>query len=159
MKWMLLFLTLFSLPSWSNSQSGLVPFETDFCTSYPEGTLRHPDQWKHCCIEHDLYFWAGGSSQDREKTDLRLRSCIESTGAKFQAKLMYYAVKIGGMSPVRFKSKQLGNAWGSSRSRYEKLNEQETFLILHDLEWENDSIPLPMKQSFKLQLLGRLESK
>jgi hypothetical protein len=159
MKWMIIFFLFFSLSSWGNSQDSLNPFETDYCTSYSEGTLGHPNQWKHCCVEHDLYFWAGGSSQDRKKTDLRLKSCVESTGAKFHAYLMFYGVKIGGMSPVRFKSKQWGNAWGQGRSRYEKLNEQETFLVLHHLDLENSSLPLPLKNSFKQQLLGRLESK
>jgi hypothetical protein len=133
-------------------------FTTDFCTAYPEGTLSRPYLWRHCCIEHDLFFWAGGSLDDRKKTDLELKACVEKTGESLQAKLIYIAVTVGGKSPLRFKSRQWGNAW-TGRTRYESLSESETYALLETLEREDLHVSTELKQSFRERLLSRLDSK
>ena len=68
----ILLLTIFSLNSWAMSDPDLKPFATDYCTLYVEGTHQQPNLWRHCCVEHDLYFWAGGSLDDKKATDLNL---------------------------------------------------------------------------------------
>lgn len=135
----------------------LKPFLTDYCTAYSEGTREKPDLWKHCCVEHDLYFWAGGSHDDRKETDLRLKSCVEATGEVAIARLIYLAVTIGGNSPIRFKTKEWGHSW-EKRERYLSLTESETALILQAIETTSSQDLTPeLRQSFKEQLNSRLD--
>lgn len=149
------FLVLLSAPS--EASEDFKPFLTDYCTSYPEGTRAKPDLWKHCCEEHDLFFWGGGSLEDRKATDLRLKSCVEATGERVQARLIYAAVSLGGRSPIRFKTKQWGNAFEESRPRYQALSEQETTDLVHYLETHNPELSEKLKQKFKDQLNSRLD--
>jgi hypothetical protein len=158
MKKMIILLVFITFSSWAQSDLSLKPFVTDYCTAYAEGTRAQPNLWKHCCEEHDLYFWAGGSLEDRKTTDLRLRACVEKTGAKTQAALIYAAVSIGGSSPIRFKTKQWGNSW-IDRKRYLSLSETETATIIQYLETHNFELSVERKQSFKEQLHSRLDSK
>ena len=95
MKIYLLLVSLISFSVMAKEDGNLKPFLTDYCTAYSEGTREHPDLWKHCCIEHDLYFWAGGSRDERKQTDLRLKHCVEATGEVEIARLIYLAVSIG----------------------------------------------------------------
>lgn len=132
------------------------PFVTDYCTSYPEGTRERPGLWKHCCEEHDLFFWAGGSLEDRNATDLRLKSCVEATGEVLQARLMYLAVAIGGRSPIRFKTKQWGNAY-PQRQRYLALTEEETLELLHGLSTQVPPVSPTLMQELSTQLNSRLD--
>lgn len=158
---MRIFICLFMLVSslsYSAEKEVLKPFLTDYCTAYAEGTREKPELWKHCCVEHDLYFWAGGSKDDRKKTDLRLKSCVEATGAHTQARLIYMAVSIGGSSPIRFKTKQWGHAW-EERPRYVSLNENETALVLQYVETLSSDVTPELKQSFKEHLNSRLDNK
>ena len=158
MKKMIMLLVLISLNGWAKSDWSLRPFETDYCTAYAEGTRAQPNLWKHCCEEHDLYFWAGGSLDDRKTSDLRLKTCVEKTGARTQAVLIYTAVSIGGSSPIRFKKKQWGHAW-EGRQRYVSLTEDETSKIIHHLDTHNQEMSADLKQSLKEQLNSRLDSK
>jgi len=158
MKILPMILLLSSLQSWARSQTQLKPFVTDYCTAYVEGTREQPNLWKHCCEEHDLYFWAGGSLEDRKTSDLRLKSCVEKTGARTQAVLIYTAVSIGGSSPIRFKTKQWGHAW-EGRQRYVSLTEDETSKIINHLDIHNQEMSADLKQSLKEQLNSRLDSK
>lgn len=134
----------------------LKPFLTDYCTAYTEGTREQPELWKHCCIEHDLFFWAGGSLEDRKAADLNLKTCVEKTGAVSQARLIYLAVSLGGNSPIRFKTKEWGHAW-EKRERYLRLTEAETATVLQNIEVSNQ-LNSELKQSFKEQLNSRLDN-
>lgn len=97
------------------AQGSLHPFSTDYCTGYPEGTFAQPHLWEKCCVEHDLYLWAGGSRIDRNKTDKKLRSCVASTGATTHAKLIYFGVRLGSYSPIKFPGKLWSNGWTPRR--------------------------------------------
>lgn len=158
MKIITIILFLISLNCLANPVTPVKPFVTDYCTLYVEGTRAQPNLWRHCCVEHDLYFWAGGSLEDKKATDLRLKSCVEKTGATTQAALIYAGVVIGGRSPIRIKSKQWGNTWGD-RPRYLTLTEIETGSVVHYLENNNFELSADLKQSFKEQLNSRLDSK
>lgn len=156
--WILFFLLATTLSSVSNASDTLKPFLTDYCTAYPEGTRERPDQWKHCCVEHDLFFWAGGSMEDRKRTDLRLKECVERAGAPVQARLIYAAVSIGGKSPVRFKTKEWGHAW-PGRIRYQSLSEEETAAAINYIELlQSEDLPSELKQTFKETLNLRLDN-
>lgn len=131
-------------------------FESDFCTGYVEGTKQNPNLWKHCCLEHDLYFWAGGSKKDRSEADERLKTCVALTGQKLHAHLMFIGIQLGGLSPIKIKNKQWGNGW-INRKAYEKLTEQETFEVMHFLEITKPELDEKLKSSFLNQLKSRLD--
>jgi hypothetical protein len=60
---------------------GLRPFQTDYCTNFPNGTPENKELWKERCIQHDLYLWAGGTKYERLATDRQLKNCVISKGA------------------------------------------------------------------------------
>ncbi len=78
-------------------------FETDFCTMFPDGN----ENRKECCIEHDIYYWLAGHKSLMDKSDLRLRSCVRTSGSWVIADIMYYGVRAGHYSPIQNKYK-----WG-----------------------------------------------
>ena len=158
MKILTLFACLISYAAIAQNDGTLKPFLTDYCTAYAEGTREKPELWKHCCIEHDLYFWAGGSRDDRKESDLRLKHCVEATGEVEIARLIYAAVSIGGASPIRFKTKEWGHAF-ENRERYLALTSDETTLIIDQLEQQPSELSLELKTSFYEQLNSRLELK
>lgn len=149
---------LISYAAIARDNGNLKPFLTDYCTAYAEGTRDQPELWKHCCVEHDLYFWAGGSREDRKETDLRLKHCVEDTGAVEIARLIYAAVTIGGASPIRFKTKEWGHAF-EKRERYLVLSAEETALVINHLEHQNTDLSNDLKNSFYEQLNSRLDLK
>jgi hypothetical protein len=153
----LFFLSAAMLSAHAKKSSPLKPFLTDYCTAYYEGTRERPGVWKHCCLEHDLYFWAGGSRSDRQGTDFRLGKCVEATGEVEQARLMYAAVALGGLSPIKFRAKHFGNAWDNSRPRYIRLTSEETQVIIREVE-RTKWLPQQLRDSFIRQLLSRLEN-
>lgn len=110
-------------------ESPLLPFETDFCTGFREGTRENPELWKHCCVEHDLHFWAGGCAQARREADLRLRTCIREAGAPGYARLIYAGVRLGSLSPFKLKRKKWGNAWKDGRGTYRSLSPEDILTV------------------------------
>lgn len=81
----------------------LQSFETDGCTMFVEGTLEKPDLWAHCCFEHDLRYWFGGTKDDKKFSDIQLRECVRDVAGSFWANLMYNGVRLGSFSPIKFK--------------------------------------------------------
>jgi hypothetical protein len=149
-----LFLTAFllqtSAPVWA-----LEPFTTDYCTSYPEGTKNRPDLWKHCCLIHDLYFWAGGSEADRDAADWDLKLCVEETGKKKIAKLIYWAVRAGSRSPVKLPGKKWNNGW-PERSYYQELSREDIHSIEQSLT-SSEVVPSQYRNQFLNKLHSRLD--
>lgn len=45
-------------------------FQSDMCTSSPNGS------WGHCCYEHDLLYWVGGSFEQRKIADDQIMKCM-----------------------------------------------------------------------------------
>lgn len=130
-------------------------FETDYCTNYVEGTIKNPDQWKHCCLTHDMFFWAGGERSDRDKADLELKSCIEETGAPVQANLMYYAVRAGSYSPIKYPKRQWNNGWNDGRKE-RKLSFEDIELIEDEIMSGYDFIQEEIKNHFINTLRSRM---
>jgi len=131
------------------------PFVTDFCTLYPEGTKDDPSAWKHCCIAHDLFMWAGGEKSDRVKADLDLKECVIQSGYEDHANRIYLGVRLGSLSPIKFEDKAWGNAW-IGRERNAKLSEEETFSLIEQIE-NHPEVNIETYQHFRSTLNGRLE--
>lgn len=101
-------LFLFSSTSWAQNRP-LQEFETDNCTLFANGTVQEPDLWKHCCFEHDLRYWFGGSFPERDVADLHLKQCVQKVAGKTWADLIYKGVRFGHQSPIQHR---LHWGWG-----------------------------------------------
>ncbi|HAX18562.1 MAG TPA: hypothetical protein DCY00_08240 [Actinobacteria bacterium] len=66
-------------------------FKSDGCSCFPDGN------WIECCIKHDIYYWMGGTRQERLEADRELRKCVSEKGYKITGFLMYYGVRAGGV--------------------------------------------------------------
>lgn len=109
----------------------LKTFETDGCTLFTDGTNEKPTLWRHCCVEHDLRYWFGGSEPDMDATDLRLQSCVEKVAGANWAKIIYTGVRAGHHSPI--KNKYVWN-WGWSKKREKTpLTAAEIAYVLSEL--------------------------
>lgn len=106
------------------SDSGLAPFSSDGCSLFPDSSLITKDEWCSCCFEHDLDYWRGGTYQEREAADARLKECVaKTTGNKTLATLMYEGVRIGG-SPYFYSWYRWGYGWSYDR-KYQTLTLEE----------------------------------
>jgi len=66
------------------------PFTTDACTWWPDG------DWSACCIEHDMAYWCGGTTEARRAADTALRACIGRDHGATLSTLTYLGVRVGG---------------------------------------------------------------
>jgi hypothetical protein len=132
-------------------------FKSNGCTMFPEGTRANPKQWEHCCIEHDLFFWAGGTRGERDLADLELRDCVIATGAREIGRLMYAGVRAGYRSPIRLSKEGWGNAWQGTRVGHTSLNEVETGEIIQSLELQGEVVSPCLFEKFKQVLWARLQ--
>lgn len=49
-------------------------FTTDGCSVWPDS------DWGHCCVEHDIAYWCGGTPDDRAASDQALAACVDAAG-------------------------------------------------------------------------------
>ena len=117
------------------SAGALKPFTTDGCSLFPDGTLQQQDLWLDCCIAHDLAYWMGGTSEERERADRRLRDCVSKAGEPKIAELMLAGVRAGG-TPYLPTAFRWGYGWPWPRG-YGELN---------DAEWEQVKLLLSGKE-------------
>lgn len=102
----------------------LTSFASDYCTFYPEGTYYRPGLWQHCCLQHDLYFWAGGEKNDRLNANYQLRDCVEKVTNAKHAKAVYAGVTAAQYSPIKDPDQKFNNAW-RSRPDYQRLSTED----------------------------------
>ena len=126
----LIFIGLFlsGLSAFSNE---LQPFVTDYCTMFVDGTLEKPTLWRHCCVEHDMHYWYGGSIVNQSNADLHLKACVENVAGPIWAGLIYSGVRAGHYSPFKNKYKW-GWGWVNPRENIE-LNKVEINYVLEEL--------------------------
>ena len=101
----------------------LVPFTTDGCSAFPDGTVKQQSLWMDCCIRHDLAYWIGGSYHERQQADLVLENCVAQVGEPEIARIMLAGVRAGG-SPYFPTSYRWGYGWPYPRG-YQQLSEEE----------------------------------
>ena len=65
------------------SQSKLKTFTSDGCTGVPTNLLNFNnfDDFAHCCLVHDVVYWIGGSTVDKEYADEELIACFNDSNA------------------------------------------------------------------------------
>lgn len=132
---------------------GLRPFSTDGCTLSPDGTPARPSLWRACCVAHDLRLWGGGTREQRDSADLKLRSCVRERAGATVADIIYGGVRAGTYSPIRIPSKVWGNAW-YERAGYRVLAPHEVQLLIDQLP----ELPIPdsLRETYRAELEARL---
>jgi len=116
-----------------SSDSGLRPFSSDGCSLFPDRSLINEDDWCSCCFEHDILYWRGGTSEEREAADQELKKCVfEKTQNEALATLMYEGVHVGG-SPYFYSWYRWGYGWDYER-KYQALTQSEVKLAEELLE-------------------------
>lgn len=106
------------------------PLVINGCTAYPEGS------WGHCCVEHDIMYWIGGTFEDRKKADQDLLQCVNKSGGSGQ--VLYNAVRIFGIHAF-------SKAWGMKSG--DRLTAEDHEAI--ESEWAlYNSIGQPMDFEF-----------
>lgn len=77
--------------------AGLVPFTSDGCSLFPDGTFKDRGQWCDCCQNHDLAYWQGGTVDERLQADASLRDCVlTTTSDQILAQTIYLGARAGG---------------------------------------------------------------
>ena len=88
------------------NDSILKPFTTDGCSMWVDGTLEHPNLWRHCCVAHDKAYWLGGTADQRKRADEELEICVKQEQGAAMADYMYSMVRWGGhpdwLTPYRW---------------------------------------------------------
>jgi hypothetical protein len=101
----------------------LVPFASDGCSSFPDGTREDPERWKRCCVEHDIAYWLGGTRDDRLRADDALKACVAEVESESLARTMWLGVRAGGSPylPTRYR---WSYGWPFTRG-YRAVSEEE----------------------------------
>lgn len=111
----------------------LRPIQYDGCTLFAEGTVTDPLKWDHCCFEHDVHYWAGGSKERRLEADRQIRHCFREVGEVALAEVVYAAIRAGSLYPFPFRGQQWGNAWNRARN-YRCLTADDLYLITEHIK-------------------------
>ena len=102
----------------------LRPFSSDGCSRFPDGIpLFKPNLWLHCCIDHDVSYWQGGSSEQRSQADETLRKCVNQATDTKLGNDMWVGVRLGGFVGLPT-SWHWGYGWVMDRG-YEALDPDE----------------------------------
>lgn len=101
-------------------------FTTDGCSRSPD------NNWTACCIIHDIPYWCGGSTKDRQEADQYLKQCVNNQ-ANVLGNLYYLGVRLGGTpwlpTPWRW-----GYGWEDWPHGYDSLEHSPTInQLLEDL--------------------------
>lgn len=119
--WLVAFSALFAACS---QDTDLKAFKSDGCSLFPDSSLITEQDWCSCCFEHDLAYWQGGTREQREVADTRLKECVfEKTRNSALANLMYEGVRFGG-SPYFLNWYRWGYGWSYDR-KYQALTTEE----------------------------------
>ncbi len=115
----------------------LNPFESDGCSVVPDSEPFSGNDWLNCCIPHDINYWKGGTEEEKNKTDMAFKVCLEKNkmGA-WLSRIFYYGVSVGGTPAVKT-SWRWGYGWEKSRgfsalskAELEEVNEYKNLLTL-----------------------------
>ena len=119
---------IFEPPKNDNLNNILLPFTTDGCSMFPDGTIWDSALWRECCVAHDLAYWKGGDYWARMAADEALLSCVDDLGEPVIGVMMLLGVRIGGSPfwPTHFK---WGYGWEKWRG-YQALTPQEIKMVV-----------------------------
>lgn len=153
----LLFLSLLCTISTLNlnsyaSGNHIAPFQTDYCTGAPEGTLHRPNLWRDCCIKHDMAYYVAGTKKQQDLADKRLYQCVADAAGKFYGTIIYRGVRFGHISPIKSKTRW-GWAW-KDRPYFQTLTQEQVDMALSELE-KSDTDPKLIEEFIQNSGLSR----
>ncbi len=132
----------------------LHPFTSDGCSAWPDGWPGvKEDQWRHCCVLHDLRYYAGGTRSERFAADNELRRCVGKSGQKLATKLMAVVIQTGvvvGGEPGLPTTWRWGYGWKYDRG-YAPLTTEERGLADSMLPHNPLSFKINAKEGLKLR--------
>lgn len=114
------------------AEESIMPFASDGCSAFPDGTFEQQQLWLSCCTAHDLAYWQGGTYQQRVAADDELHTCVEELGEPAIAALMLAGVRVGG-SPYLPTEFRWGYGWSYPRG-YKAVTEKEAEKIAAELK-------------------------
>lgn len=142
----LLFVQALFSPEAKASNIELKEFYTDGCTLFIDHYPKHKEKsWRHCCVIHDLRYWYGGTTDQKNAADLDLKLCVENAYSKFLADLMYRGIKVGQISPIKHKT-QWGWGWVEKKPASFELTEEENQYVkikFETLDLKEDKVSIP----------------
>ena len=112
----------------SQVQNTLHDFTSDGCSWSPDGTVvLQKTEFVPCCVEHDVAYWAGGTHEQQQAADQRLKQCVKEKSNGFFANLYYGGVRMGGNAflPTPF---HWGYGWEKRRG-YKPLSEEQQKMV------------------------------
>jgi len=121
-------------------QKILRPFFSDGCSLSPDGlTGTSRDQvWVQCCVQHDVAYWLGGTSDEKTQADELFHNCISAHGFPRVATLYRSAVGTFG-GPANTQTFRWGYGWNYQRS-FQPLTEserQQAYRLYGVTSWED----------------------
>ena len=116
----------------------LLVFESDGCSSFPDGSRSEPVLWRDECVVHDYAYWKGGTWKERRNADRKLRDGISRKGKPVIAQLVYLGVRVGG-TPLLPTPWRWGFGWCEFPRGYRLLSLDEWRMI-------KKSTPLPISE-------------
>jgi hypothetical protein len=103
----------------------LRPFSSDGCSVSPDGipATSASRLWAHCCVRHDVKYWAGGSEQDKIDADNELERCVGQASDPSIGKIFkLFVAKFGG--PMSSQTYRWGYGWNYRRP-FQRLSANE----------------------------------
>ena len=122
---------LFFLVSSVVVANDIIPFHSDGCSAYPDGTISQPKKWVQCCIVHDMSYWMGGVAEKKKEADELLKNCVAEETSELHGEFMRIGVTIGGQ-PLSDKISWRW-AYGFSHRKFDKLTEADLLVIYNNL--------------------------
>jgi hypothetical protein len=136
------------------ASSVLHPFTSDGCSTWPDGWPGgDDDQWRHCCVLHDLRYYAGGTRSERFAADNELRRCVGKSGQTLADKIMAVVIQTGvavGGEPGLPTTWRWGYGWKYDRG-YAPLTPEERALADSMLPHNPLSFRINAKEGLKLR--------
>ncbi len=112
----------------------LVPFATDGCSFFPDGTAVRPRLWQHCCVAHDEAYYIGGTYAEKAAADEALRDCVTGVCAAAVGDLMLQGVTVGGV-PALPTPWRWGFAWPlEARNGYDPISHDARQAALAEID-------------------------
>ncbi len=149
MKNILLPLILILAVPLASANNGIARFTTDGCSAFPNGRLfGTQNEWKHCCIIHDIDYWMGGSKIQKSDSDKELNKCVTLVAGSLLGTVMEAGVNLGGIPshlPWRW-----GYGWEKNRN-YKQLTKKENQSIVLELDLLIDTLAIELKELNKEQ--------
>jgi hypothetical protein len=87
---------------------------------------------------------------------VKLKKCIADTGALNMARIMYFGVRLGSYSPIKYPQKKWNHGW-KNRPEFQSLTIDDIISIESELARGYDFISYENKESFIEQLRSRLD--